>query len=150
MKKTCLLLIVMCVCIFTACRKVDLGTELGTAIEFSFSSDEPTSEYVKKTIYLDDSREKIELDTSLIMDSGKVSMQVVSVNDETVIWENSYEQSADFSIVLNDLVADSEYDIKVQTINTQNVNITMTSTDDLVKEKEKPSKTVKDKEKFAK
>lgn len=136
MKKTYLILIIMCVCMLTACQ----NKRLGTSLEFSFNANEKSSEYDEKTIYIDESKDKVELDTTLVMDSGQVSIQVVSTNDGTVIWENLYEQSGAFSIVLNDLEDDSEYVIKIQTVNTEKASITMTSADDLVKDKDKPTK----------
>ncbi len=56
------------------------------------------------------------------------------------MWNNSYEQSSDFSIVLNDLEKDSQYIIKIQTIDNKKANIIMSSVDDLVKDKDKPIK----------
>ena len=129
-------LLLMSVCMLMACQI----KQSGSTLEFSSNASEEASSYNEKTIYINEDREKIKLATSLDLDCGEVSIQVVSAEDGAVVWENSYEQSSDFSIELKDLKADSEYIIKTHTIDTRKVHLTITSTECLVKDIERPSK----------
>ena len=129
-------LLLMSVCMLTACQIKHSGSTL----EFSSNTSEKASSYDEKTIYINEDREKIELATSLDLDCGEVSIQVVSAEDDAVVWENSYKQSSDFIIELKDLKADSEYIVKTHTIDTRKVHLTITSTECLVKDIERPKK----------
>ena len=55
-----------CICMLTACQ----NKQCGTILEFSFNANEATSEYDERTIYIDEKKDKVELDTSLAMNSG--------------------------------------------------------------------------------
>ncbi len=135
-RQTIVAILVMSMGIMAACQ----NSQVETKLEFSFNASEVSSEYDEKTIYIDENQEKVQLDTSLDMDCGEVMIQIVSVEDKVVVWENTYVESNDFAIELNALKANSEYTIKIQTSNTKKVDITMTSTQDLVKDKDKPEK----------
>ena len=131
-------LLLMSVCTLMACQNKQLGST--SSFEFRSNTSEKESSYHEKTIYINEDREKIELATSLDLDCGEVSIQIVSAEDDAVVWENSYKQSNDFSIDLKDLKADSEYIIKVQSIDTRKFHLSITSPECLVKDIEKPNK----------
>lgn len=141
MMKKIIFMVLMCVCMLTACHE-----NTGTRFEFSFQTkgkensdtDERT---ICKTIYINESQDKVRLNASLDMDGGEVSVQITAVEDGTIIWESVYEQSCDFTVDLQNVKAGSEYVIKVQAKDPKKVKLVMSSKDILVKEKEKPQQT---------
>lgn len=130
--------LLVCICMLTACQK----NYTGTKFEFLFNTSEAANAYDEKTIYIEKGQEKIKLNASLDLECGEAVIQIVSA-DNTVIWENSYSQSGDFSIELNDLEIDSEYVIRIQTTDTKKVSLVITSEMDLAKDKEKPDKKIR-------
>lgn len=128
--------LLLSVCLLTACQNEQVGTNLN----FSFHTSEVTDSNDEKIIYINETKEKIELNASLEIDCGEVLVQVVSAEDDATVWENSYEESTDFVIELQEVKADSKYILKIQTVETKNVNLTITSSENLVEDKEKPAR----------
>ena len=116
---------------------------LGTRLEFTFEASEPSSEYKENTIYITEDTENVILHTSLDMDCGSIAIQVICVEEGSVVWENSYKQSGDFDIILEHLIADQEYLVCIQTTDTTKVHMVLTSPDNLVKDKKTPDKPEK-------
>ena len=127
------------ICMLAACGNKYSGTRL----EFTFETNEPSNEYKENTIYITEDTKSVILHTSLDMDCGSIAIQVICVEDESVVWENSYEQSGNFDIVLDHLIADQEYLVCIQTTDTKKVHMVLTSPDNLVKDKETPGKPEK-------
>lgn len=130
------ILVLICTLMLTGCHD-----KTGTKYEFSFQTTEnEKTYYAEETIYVDENQDKVRLNASLDMKGGEVSVQIIAVEDGTLIWDSIYNQNCDFTIDLQEVQADSEYIIKVQAKDAQKVNLVMLSTDNLVKEKEKPGK----------
>lgn len=127
------------ICMLTACGNKYLGTRL----EFTFEASEPSSEYKENAIYITEDTKNVTLHTSLDMDCGSIVIQVICAEEGSVVWENSYEQSGDFDIVLEHLIADQEYLVCIQTTDTKKVHMVITAPDNLVKDKETPDKPEK-------
>ncbi len=127
------------ICMLTACGNKYLGTRL----EFTLEASEPSNEYKENTIYITDDTRNVTLHASLDMDCGSIAIQVIHAEDGAVVWENSYEQSGDFDIVLEHLTADQEYLVCIQTTDTIKVHMVLTSPDNLVMDKETPDKPEK-------
>lgn len=84
--------------------------------------------------------EKLELNAKLKVDSGNVTIQILDISSNDVIWKESYNENSNFKIELNNLKADSEYLLKISTAQSKKVTLTITSKEKLIKDKEKPEK----------
>lgn len=132
-KKTMLTVMftIMTVFIFTGCNSTS------TDMSFSFNTSTPSDSSDKKTICFNEDYKSVTLNTNLQIDSGSLTMQVCDSNDD-VIFSDKYEKSGNYDINLENVSADKDYIIKVQTEQSKNVKLNISSSVKLVKDKEKP------------
>lgn len=112
----------------------------GKSIGFSFNTGTPADSNDEKTIYIYKDMEKLELNARLTVDSGNVTVQVLDNSSDETVWNHSYNENTNFKIELTDLKADSEYLLKITTVQSKKVNLTITTEEKLVKDKDKPNK----------
>ena len=117
-------------------------TANGTKMEFSFNTGSPSNSIDVKTIYINNDMDKLVLNAELKIDSGDAIVKILSVFDNEVIWNGSYQEDSNFIIELLDLEENSEYLLKVETTQSKKVSLIVTSDDKLVKDKEKPEKYI--------
>lgn len=131
-----LLVIVLALFIFcfTGCSKET------TILEFSFSNSEKTEFEDEKSLFFNAEKDLITLESILELEDGKIAIQVIDVENNDVIWSNTYSDNEKFVIELRNIRSDSEYILSVQAEETTKFNLTMTSDDKLVKEVKKPNK----------
>ncbi|MCL2575329.1 MAG: DUF4624 family lipoprotein [Defluviitaleaceae bacterium] len=111
-----------------------------TFMSFSFSTSAPADSVREKIIYINSNIDSLRLNAKLQMDFGTVYIQILSIDDEEVIWSNSYEDDSSFIIELSNLEANSEYLIRIDTIQSQRVQLSITSDSKLVEAREKPDR----------
>lgn len=111
----------------------------GTKIEFTFNTSSPANSSDEKIIYLNNDIDKLVLNAALKIDSGDAIVQVLSADDE-LLWSGNYQKDSDFIIELNDVKANNEYLLKIETTQSKEASLIVTSNKILVKEKEKPDK----------
>ncbi|MDE7424587.1 MAG: hypothetical protein K2N51_13020 [Lachnospiraceae bacterium] len=126
-----LALIVYCI---TDCNKKT------TSLKFSFSSGEKTEFEDKKSIFFNEEKDLITLDSILELEDGKITIQVIDVENNDIIWSNTYSKDEKFVIELRKIHSDYEYILSVQAEETTKFNLTITSDDKLAKEVRKPNK----------
>lgn len=114
----------------------------GTKMEFSFNTSSLSNSSDKKSIYVNSDMDKLELNADLKIDSGDAIIQVLNASNDEVIWNNSYQEDSKFKIVLNDIKADNEYLLIIETTQSKKVNLIITSDNKLVRDKEKPEKYI--------
>ena len=124
-------LLILCI---TGCNKKT------TLLEFSFSSGEETEFEDKKSIFFNEEKDLITLDSILELEDGKITIQVIDVENNDIIWSNTYSNDEKFVIELRKIHSDSEYILSVQAEETTKFNLTITSDDKLAKEVRKPDK----------
>lgn len=110
-----------------------------TNFVFSFNTSIPSDLQEEKTIYFNETHDKITLDTNFEIDTGSVSVFVYNSNGESV-WDSTYEQSGDYQIELKSISAGEEYTLAIQTEQTKKVTLNISSLEKLVKRKDKPVK----------
>ena len=132
-KKTMLTVMftIMTVFMFRGCNSTS------TDMSFSFNTSTPSDSSDKKTICFNEDYKSVTLNTNLQIDSGSLTMQVCDSNDD-VIFSDKYEKSGNYDINLENVSADKDYIIKVQTEQSKNVKLNISSSVKLVKDKEKP------------
>ena len=128
---TRLLLLASLIFLLTGCGKEN------TALSFSYHTSFPCNSAGEKAIYFNESYEHVVLDADLQIDTGSVCLQITDAADK-VIWNNTYERDGNYKIDLDSVIADKEYTLTVQTSQTHNVNLQISSSVKLVRDKEKP------------
>ncbi|MCL2578828.1 MAG: DUF4624 family lipoprotein [Oscillospiraceae bacterium] len=111
-----------------------------TFMSFSFSTTTPADSIREKIIYINSDIDSLQLNANLQLDSGKVNVQVLSIDDEEVIWSDDYESNSSFIIEMSNLEANSEYLIRINAIQSQRVQLNITSDSKLVEAREKPDR----------
>lgn len=117
--------------IFTSCNSTS------TDMSFSFNTSTPSDSSDKKTICFNEDYKSVTLNTNLQIDSGSLMIQVCDSNGD-IIFSDKYEKSGNYDINLENVSADKDYIIKVQTEQSKNVKLNIFSSVKLVKDKEKP------------
>ena len=123
-----------------SCSGCGQNVASGTSMEFSFNTGTPADSNDEKTIYIYKDMEKLELNAKLTVDSGNVTVQVLDNSSNETVWNHSYNENTNFKIELTDLKADSEYLLKITAVQSKKVNLTITTEEKLVKDKDKPNK----------
>lgn len=123
-----------------SCSSCGQNVASGTSMEFSFNTGTPADSHDEKTIYICKGMEKLELNAKLTVDSGNVTVQVVDTSSNETVWNHSYDENTNFKIELIDLKADSEYLLKITIVQSEKVNLAITTDEKLVKDKDKPDK----------
>lgn len=113
-----------------------------TIMEFSFNTSTPSNSSDEKIIYINNDMDKLELSVELKIDSGDATVEVLSISNDEVVWSDTYQEDSNFIIELYDVKANSEYLLKVETIQSKKVNLTITSDNNLIKDNEKPEKYI--------
>lgn len=108
-----------------------------TNLVFSFNTSTPYDSQEEKTIYFNESHDKITLDAELEINEGSVSVYVYDSNNEAV-WSGTYDESGNFQIELKNITADEEYKLEIQTDQTKKAELNISSWEKLIKSKDKP------------
>lgn len=108
-----------------------------TNLVFSFNTSTPYDSQEEKTIYFNETHDKITLDAELEINEGSVSVYVYDSNNEAV-WSGTYDESGNFRIELTNITADEEYKLEIQTDQTKKAELNISSWEKLVKSKDKP------------
>lgn len=117
--------------IFISCNSTS------TDMSFSFNTSTPADSSDKKAICFNEDYKSVTLNTNLQIDSGSLMIQVCDSSDD-INFSDKYEKSGNYDINLENVSADKDYIIKVQTEQSKNVKLNIFSSVKLVKDKEKP------------
>lgn len=131
-----------CLCAILACSFMTAcgNTELYTRFEFSFSDSSGNDFSDQKSIYANESKDELILNASLKIDEGKATVEIFDSDTNESVCSCSYENNVDFDIILKDVRKGQEYIISVKAEQTKNVNLIVSASEKLVRNKEKPSK----------
>lgn len=141
MKKIVVCCIISCIMMFSF-----MGCNMNkstTALEFLFHTSKLSDSSDEKVIYFNDSYEKLNLDAKLKIDAGSILVEIISPENNEIVWSNTYEEDSEFKIELENIIANSEYKIRVQTKQSKNISLEINSSVKLVKDKEKIVKPTK-------
>ena len=111
-----------------------------TILEFSFSTSEAADSSDEKVLYFNENKDRVVMNAQLEIDSGSATLQITDTTSDEIVWSNTYDKNDTFDIELEDIVSGSEYKFTIQTDQSKRVHLIVTSTDNLVKEVEKPEK----------
>ncbi|MDE6613189.1 MAG: hypothetical protein K2K28_01375 [Clostridia bacterium] len=119
-----LLILVAAACALAGCS--DLKKQ-SMKIECTYYNDgeiiSPTSE---STLLIEDGGLEITMDVTLELEGGKISFEVYGYRGE-LAWSGEYTESASFTIVLEDVLSDSSYRLKVSAENITRAHVLITS-----------------------
>lgn len=141
MKKIVVCCIMSCIMMFSF-----MGCNMNkstTALAFLFHTSKLADSSDEKVIYFNDSYEKLNLDAKLKIDAGSILVEIISPENNEIVWSNTYEEDSEFKIELENIIANSEYKIRVQTKQSKNISLEINSSVKLVKDKEKIVKPTK-------
>lgn len=125
------LIILTVVLMLTGC-----GTLNDSELYFSFSSSEPRDSSEQKPVCFNDNFDKLTLNAEIKVDTGSVLIKVIAPGDE-VIWSSTYDKDIITDIVLEDIYANADYKIVIETTQTKKASVKITSDEKLSKDKEK-------------
>lgn len=108
-----------------------------TNIAFSFNTSTPYNSSGEKTIRFNEDFESVTLKTDIQIDTGYLLIQVCD-SDNNVVFSEKYTSNGQYDINLKNITANNDYIIKVQTEQTKKVEMEISSSIKLVKDKEKP------------
>lgn len=106
-------------------------------IVFSFNTSTPYDSCSEKAICFNEDYESVILNADILIDSGSLRIQVLD-SEGNAIFNEEYNQNGKYDIALKDISADGDYLVKVQTEQTKNAELNISSSVKLVKDKEKP------------
>ena len=135
MKKHISFIAVLLLLTLTAC-----GTYSVSKLDFSFKTSVPTDSYDENFIFLNEDIDRLKLDVELRIDSGNAVISIINVQDEEIIWSDSYTENSKFQIALENLRAEESYLITVQTVKTKDFKVLITSDTKLVLDEDMPDK----------
>ena len=130
------------VCAVLACGFIAAcgNSAFTTRFEFSFGDSGGNYFSDEKSIYINESKEELVLNASLIIDGGKAAVDILDADTNELVTGFFYESSADFDIVLMNVQEGQEYIISVKAEQTKKIDLVVSSSEKLVKNKEKPGK----------
>ena len=115
-------------------------TKETSLLEFSFSNSEKAEFNDAKSLFFHGEKDLVKLDSILKIEDGEITIQVSDVENNDVIWSNTFSDDEKFVIELSDIRRDSEYVLSVKAEETTKVHLVMTSDEKLAKEVGKPSR----------
>lgn len=124
-------LLIIVICSLCGC------TNSTTVLEFTYSNSKFS---YKKALYFNDNRDTVTFNANIEIDEGTVFMQIIDKQSNQTIWEKTTDSSETFDIELSNVVAESEYVFNIMSEQIKYMHLTVTSTEKLVKNKEKPIK----------
>lgn len=111
-----------------------------TIMESQFGTSVPTDSSDEKIIYINEDMDRLLLKARLKIDCGSATIQVIDLANDAVIWSEDFTEDSNFDMELVGLKAQSEYFLNVQSVQSKDVYLTVTSDEKLVKNKEKPER----------
>lgn len=117
-----------------------------TKIEFSFNTNISSNSEKSKSIFVNEDMDILELNAELEVDSGDVTVQVADLQNEKIIWDESFNTNKIFIIELVDLKKDTEYSLTIFAQQSKKVKLTISTEYKVTKDKEKPDKYIVEKQ----
>ena len=125
----CALLLIVSICCLCGCKSYY------TILEFTYTNSDTTSE---KSIYFNEDYESLTLNAKIEVENGIANMQIMDKQNNVAIWEKSTDKAEEFVIELSNIKANTEYIFSIEIKQTKYLHLLITSTEKLIKNKEKP------------